>query len=624
MRILAFDTASAQTVLAIGECSHDGAEALASVEVSAPRQANQVLLSKIDEMLTGTSLVVGDLDAIVVGRGPGSFTGVRIGVATAKGMACGLGVPLYGVSTLDAVAWRCWREGIRGYLGVLADAMRKEVYPVRYRLDDAGVSRLDDDSVAKPADVAQAWSEAGDALVLAGDGLLKFKDLFSSSLFTFAPEQCWFPDGRGMVEAFSQGYMRGEHGSGDAASLLPVYTRMSDAEENELERLKKLDKPEDAPVREKLLQEIERTDREMLVSTPKADASADDDSATEHAAHQPLILAIESSCDETAAAVIDADRRVLADCIASSIDFHARFGGVVPEIASRKHIEAIVPTVMYTMEQAGLQFSDLAAISCTRGPGLVGALVVGVAFAKGLAYVTGLPFIGVNHLEGHLYANRYVDPSLEPPFVALIVSGGHTMLIHVKAWGSYEVLGSTLDDAVGEAFDKVAKALGLGYPGGPVISKYAKDGKRDAIDFPRAMMHSGDLKFSLSGLKTAVVTYIHRQQEAGMEINLPDLAASFEASVVDVLVAKSITACKQTGAKVLCIGGGVAANPMLREELKLKLERKHIRVVMPELSDCSDNASMIASVALDLFHDGEFGSLSDDPVAHLPLRGNAQ
>lgn len=620
MRILAFDTASSQTVLAIGECTRDGANTLAHVEVSAPRQANQVLLTRVDEMLQGAGLAAGDMDAIVVGRGPGSFTGVRIGVATAKGVACGLQVPLYGVSTLDAVAWHCWREGVRGRLGVVADAMRKEVYPVRFELDEQGITRLDADSVAKPADVADAWRNAGEPLVLAGDGLVKFAELFDDGLFSIAPSECWLPDGEGLVEAFAQALGEGSQGSGDAALVLPVYTRMSDAEENERLRLERLDRPEDAAEREKLLHEIERTDREMRISTPKADAegAASAGAASSHA--QPLILAIESSCDETAAAVIDGDREVLSDCIASSIDFHARFGGVVPEIASRKHIEAIVPTVRYTMEQAGLELSDLSAIACTQGPGLVGALVVGVAFAKGLAYATGLPFIGVNHLEGHLYANRYVDPELEPPFVALIVSGGHTMLIHVKAWGEYEVLGSTLDDAVGEAFDKVAKALGLGYPGGPVISKFAKTGDRKAIDFPRAMMHSGDLKFSLSGLKTAVVTYIQAQQQAGMEINLPNLAASFEAAVVDVLVSKSITACKQTGSKVLCIGGGVAANPMLRSELKTKLERKHIRVIMPELSDCSDNASMIASVALDLYRDGEFGSLADDPAAHLPLR----
>ena len=374
--------------------------------------------------------------------------------------------------------------------------------------------------------------------------------------------------------------------------------------------------PRDAEKRARLQHEIERDDREMRISQPRTDHAHE--RAARHEA--PFILAIESSCDETAAAVIDGKRAILADCIASQIDFHKRFGGVVPEIASRKHTEAIVPTVMYTMEQAGLNFSELSAVACTIGPGLVGALVVGVAFAKGLCFATGLPFIGVNHLEGHLYANRYVDPALEPPFVALLVSGGHTMLVSVRDWGDYAVLGSTLDDAVGEAFDKVAKALELGYPGGPILSKLAQDGDAKAINFPRAMMHSGDLQFSLSGLKTAVITYINEQRKAGMDIDIPNLAASFTAAIVDVLVAKSLDACKQADVDILCIGGGVAANPDLREVLKNELGKRGIRVVMPELSDCADNASMIASVGLDLFEAGERTGLDADPQAHMPLR----
>lgn len=617
MKVLAFDTASAQTVLAIGEYGESGVQTLASVEVSAARQANQVLLLSVEKLLEQTGLSIGDMQAIIVGLGPGSFTGVRIGVATAKGLACGLGVALYGVSTIDAVAWRCWRAGVRGRIGVVADAMRKEVYPVRFLLGDDGIERLEKDSVAKPADIARAWAQEETSLYVAGDGLKKFMDCFESDSFSVVSQDCWTPDGEGLLQAFDQACARGTQGTGDAATVLPVYTRLSDAEENERKRLDDLEANGNADEHDRLEQEIER-EHEMLVMTPKADTAGEHESGSAGCA--PRILAIESSCDETAAAVIDGERNVLADCIASSVDFHARFGGVVPEIASRKHIEAIVPTVTYTMEQAHLNYGDLSAIAVTQGPGLVGALVVGVAFAKGLSFATGLPFIGVNHLEGHLYANRYVDPTLEPPFVALIVSGGHTMLIHVKAWGAYEVLGSTLDDAVGEAFDKVAKALGLGYPGGPIISRYAKTGDRRAIDFPRAMMHSGDLKFSLSGLKTAVITYIHNQQQAGMDIDLANLAASFEAAVVDVLVSKSITACKQTGSKTLCIGGGVAANPMLREELVKKLERRGMRVIMPELADCADNASMIASVALDLYNEGSFGSLSDDPIAHMPLR----
>lgn len=618
MRALALDTASTQTVLALADLDEISGEVtlLASCQVDAPRQANQVLLARAALLLEEAGLVTGDVDAVAVGRGPGSFTGVRIGVATAKGIACGLGVALYGVSTLDSVAWRAWRAGVRGRLGVVADAMRKEVYPVRYELDDAGITRLDPDTVAKPAQVAQAWAGEEDDITLTGDGLLKYAEFFEGAPFAFAPEELWLPDGQSLVSAFAQAFATGKAGSGDAAALVPVYTRLSDAEENEQARLAKMTDPRDAQKRERLQREIERTDRAMRVSRPKSEG------ATEGAAtyEPPFILAIESSCDETAAAVIDGGRDVLADCIASQIDFHKRFGGVVPEIASRKHTEAIVPTVMYTMEQAGLGFGDLSAVACTIGPGLVGALVVGVAFAKGLCFATGLPFIGVNHLEGHLYANRYVDPTLEPPFVALLVSGGHTMLVHVRGWGDYEVLGSTLDDAVGEAFDKVAKALELGYPGGPVLSRYAKDGDAKAIAFPRAMMHSGDLRFSLSGLKTAVITYINEQNKAGMSIDIPDLAASFTAAVVDVLVAKSLDACKQTGSRVLCIGGGVAANPDLREALAASLGKRGIRVIMPELSDCADNASMIASVGLDLFEAGERTGLDADPQAHMPLR----
>ena len=618
MRVLALDTASTQMVLALAAFDEADASAtmVASCQIDAPRQANQVLLTQAAQLLADAGLEVSDIDAIVVGRGPGSFTGVRIGVATAKGLACGLAAPLYGASTLDAVAWRAWLAGVRGRLGVVADAMRKEVYPVRYALDDAGVTRLEHDTVAKPAQVAQQWASEESSLMLTGDGLLKYAKLFEGAPFKLAPEELWLPDGQGLISAFAQAFATGAAGSGDAAALVPVYTRLSDAEENEQLRLAQMTDPRDAERRARLQHEIERDDREMRISQPRTEHAHD---LTAH--HEaPFILAIESSCDETAAAVIDGERAILADCIASQIDFHKRFGGVVPEIASRKHTEAIVPTVMYTMEQAGLNFSELSAIACTIGPGLVGALVVGVAFAKGLCFATGLPFIGVNHLEGHLYANRYVDPTLEPPFVALLVSGGHTMLVHVKDWGDYAVLGSTLDDAVGEAFDKVAKALELGYPGGPILSKLARDGDAKAINFPRAMMHSGDLQFSLSGLKTAVITYINEQRKAGMDIDIPNLAASFTAAIVDVLVAKSLDACKQAGVDVLCIGGGVAANPDLREALKNELGKRGIRVVMPELSDCADNASMIASVGLDLFEAGERTGLDADPQAHMSLR----
>ncbi len=440
MRVLALDTASTQMVLALAAFDEADASAtmVASCQIDAPRQANQVLLTQAAQLLADAGLEVSDIDAIVVGRGPGSFTGVRIGVATAKGLACGLAAPLYGASTLDAVAWRAWWAGVRGRLGVVADAMRKEVYPVRYVLDDAGVTRLEPDTVAKPTQVAQQWASEEGSLMLTGDGLLKYAGLFEGAPFELAPEELWLPDGQGLISAFVQAFATGAAGSGDAASLVPVYTRLSDAEENEQLRLAQMTDPRDAERRARLQHEIERDDREMRISQPRTEHAHD---LTAH--HEaPFILAIESSCDETAAAVIDGERAILADCIASQIDFHKRFGGVVPEIASRKHTEAIVPTVMYTMEQAGLNFSELSAVACTIGPGLVGALVVGVAFAKGLCFATGLPFIGVNHLEGHLYANRYVDPMLEPPFIALLVSGGHTMLVHVKGWGDYACSGA--------------------------------------------------------------------------------------------------------------------------------------------------------------------------------------
>ncbi|MBQ6586906.1 MAG: tRNA (adenosine(37)-N6)-threonylcarbamoyltransferase complex transferase subunit TsaD, partial [Coriobacteriales bacterium] len=341
---------------------------------------------------------------------------------------------------------------------------------------------------------------------------------------------------------------------------------------------------------------------------------------------QPLILAIESSCDETAAAVIGGDGKLHSDCLASQIDFHARFGGVVPEIASRKHTEAIVGVVEEALLRAGkdlgrpeLDFRDLDAIAVTTCPGLVGALVVGLAFAKGLSWAVGKPLVEVNHLEGHLYANRLLVPDIEPPLIALLVSGGHTMLVHVKDWGEYETLGSTLDDAAGEAFDKVAKALGLGYPGGPIISRLAKTGDPHAIDFPRAMMHSGDSMFSLSGLKTAVITYIRKEEAAGRAIDLPNLAASFQQAVVDVQVAKAVRSVQETGAREFCLGGGVAANPQLRAGLKAAMERMGVRCTLPPLSACTDNAGMIAAVALDRYRAGRFADPHVDVRAHAPL-----
>ncbi|MHB9002804.1 MAG: tRNA (adenosine(37)-N6)-threonylcarbamoyltransferase complex transferase subunit TsaD [Coriobacteriia bacterium] len=340
-----------------------------------------------------------------------------------------------------------------------------------------------------------------------------------------------------------------------------------------------------------------------------------------------VILAIETSCDETAAAVMRGGTELLASVVASQIDFHARFGGVVPEIASRKHTEAIVAVVDEALGEAGstlglngpLGFSGIDAIAVTYGPGLVGALVVGLAYAKGLSMAAGLPLIGVNHLEGHIMINAFDDPEVVPPLVALVVSGGHTSLVHVPRWGEYHTLGETLDDAAGEAFDKVAKVLGLGYPGGPVISRLAQKGNPAAIEFPRAMMHSGDYSFSLSGLKTAVINHIRHEQEAGRPIDIPDLAASFQQAVIDVQVAKAVRAVQEHGVSTFCLAGGVAANPALREALTKAMEERGVHVSVPPFEHCTDNAAMIALAGTFRFRHGDLLDLCAEAVPNLRL-----
>ncbi len=887
--VLAFDTAN--EVVAIGVGRLDAAarkvELVASAQVEAHRASNTQLLPRIDELLTSANVAREALACVCVGRGPGSFTGVRIAMATAKGIASALGVALVGVSSLDAVAWRAWATGVRGPLAVVADAMRREVYPVRFALGEEGIARQDADRVVKAqlaaeelaasastggadgceiagvADAAGAASAGSDPLQLAGDGLKKYADLFATC-GELLPEDLWAPTGAGLLLALEAAWRAGEADPFDAVRhnpgfLLPVYTRLSDAEENERIRLAKNDpknlatgvqdvaprrdqrasmhdtavlnarpdahgityKPLDAAHAadvaametqvmgtdawnaNQVADELPRADRtwwaayangeepggegadgaesaegaavsagqklvgyaggmivdgqvqilkigtdpawrrrgiarqligrvaadardlgasaaslEVRVSNTGAqafyetlgmrsigvrpryysdredavimegaieplicghadsaaaaaasDAADSDAPASEVAsgsaaasespaprpassaidvagmtlrvdeAHdsqisaqpatqlvRPLILAIESSCDETAAAIVDGAGNLLSDVVASQIDFHARFGGVVPEIASRKHIEAICGVCDECLETAAkrlgrtqLTWADLDGVGVTYAPGLVGALVVGVAFAKGAAWAANKPLVGVNHLEGHLYANRIGAPDFAPPAVVSLVSGGNTMLVHMRGWGDYQVLGATIDDAVGEAFDKVAKALGLGYPGGPVVSKQGAAGNPEAIAFPRAMMHSGDMRFSLSGLKTAVVTYINNERAAGRELNVPDICASFEAAVVDVQVKKAEMALRQTGAPTFCLGGGVAANPVLRAAYVTMCDKLGVRLVMPPLSACGDNAGMIALVALDRFRDGKFYGLDADAQAHADL-----
>ena len=781
--LLALDTSTDMLACAVTRVQDGTAKVLATGDHLCRRHANEELVNTALKALGQVGLGMADVDGVLVGRGPGSFTGVRIGIATAKGLACALRKPLYGASTLDAVAWVAWDAGVRGKLAVANDAMRGEVYPGIYVLDDAGAHRtFASETVAKADACVQAWSQLSDRdeLTLTGNGLFKYRSRFEDAGFQdFTDEKLWLPTGQALVESVLAPDWQPAVGDGDPALVLPIYTRLSDAEENERKRLglaqpasvaitgvddalanahlqvrpmsvndldqvarieaaayegsahtpwtrnqfyDELSQPgrswwvthdqgvitgfaggqlagSDFEITEVVVAADHRRrgiasrllarvtyDAQMLnASTASLEVADGNDPALalyrrlgfqqvgrrpgyypggadalimratlplmvdsalvrQHpephasirpwpiqaaprtaqqsaviAAAGPLILSIESSCDETAMAVVDGEGQVLANVVATSIDFHARFGGVVPEIASRKHVEAIVGVYEEAMAQAGRHFgcdtlesADLAAVGVTAGPGLVGALVVGVAFAKGLCAASGLPLIAVNHLEGHLFANLFQTPDLEPPFVASLVSGGNTMLVHVRDWGDYEVLGTTIDDAVGEAFDKVAKALGLGYPGGPVISRYAAKGNKKAIHFPRAMMHSGDYRFSLSGLKTAVITYIEGENKAGRPINLPDLAASFEAAVIDVQVAKAITAVEQTGSSDFCVGGGVAANPQLREAYRRKFGRRGVRVTVPPLKACGDNGAMIGLVALRSYKAGLFADLSLD------------
>ena len=792
LTVLAVDTSTDMLACAVARIAAQadgahGVDVLASGDHLCRRHANEQLVNTALDCLSQAGLAMGDVDAVLVGRGPGSFTGVRIGIATAKGLACGLGSALFGASTLDAVAWGAWAAGERGLLAVVDDAMRGEVYPGVYLLDDAGAHRtFDAERVVAADDAVEELVSRADAaeLSLTGDGLKKYRDRFEAAgLARVLDESLWHPTAQGLARAWAASPVRG---SGDPALVLPIYTRLSDAEENERKRLglkapasvevtgvddaladrhlqlrpmsvndlpavaalesesyvgaahtpwtehmfyDELSQPgrswwvahdlgtiigfaggqlagddfevtdvvvardrrrqgiasrlvsricydahvlnaataslevdeKNAPARAAYaslgFEEVGRRrayygeGHDALILKVALPLAADAEHTLDHvepsasirpwpiqvgerdakarerlAAAGDLVLSIESSCDETAMAVIDSHGEICANVVATSIDFHARFGGVVPEIASRKHVEAIVGVFEEVMAQAGRHFGcdtltprDLSCVGVTAGPGLVGALVVGVAFAKGLCAATGLPLTAVNHLEGHLLANLFETPDLTPPFVASLVSGGNTMLVHVRDWGDYQVLGATIDDAVGEAFDKVAKALGLGYPGGPVISKLAAKGNKKAIHFPRAMMHSHDYRFSLSGLKTAVITYIEGENKAGRPINLPDLAASFEAAVIDVQVSKAIAAVDETGVSDFCVGGGVAANPELRAEYRRKFGRRGVRVTVPPMVVCGDNGAMIAVAALRNYRAGQFADLSLDANPNAKL-----
>lgn len=793
--LLAFDSSGERLVLGLAlseyeQCSSGSiiiksCDFLSGRSVFAPRRANEELITEIIRLLDECGCSMKDLIALAVSRGPGSFTGVRIAVASAKGIAHSLGIPLVGISTLDALAYTVYDQGYRGYLLVLNDAMRKELYPAYYRLDHR-LNRLE-----LPAQLYKAQEffdfmktqDFHDCLV-AGDALYKYPEIHEFEFAKQLPQNLWHPSGKGLIEACAARYLNQEISHHHPACLLPLYTRLSDAEEAErrklglkrtahqelvgvaddlanrhlqlrlmtlndlndvhaLECLAFPDNPwsykmfeeqlsqglhsswwlahdegrlvgfagasyaadqaelldiaicpeyrrkgiakrllkrlsydmcmrgctemflEVAPENKAacacyescnfhqisrrkayygpeqdalimraslpLLIEGELEDEERHNLPPSLSSYLDDISERSSleveilAAHKPLIIALESSCDETAVAVIDGQGQILSNVIATQIDFHARFGGVVPEIASRKHTEAIVGVVEEALEHAGfalglcgrLRPDELDAVGVTQGPGLVGALVVGIAYAKGFAAAHQLPLIAVNHMEGHLFANLLVTPDLTPPFIASLVSGGHTMLVLVKAWGSYQILGQTLDDAVGEAFDKVAKALGFGYPGGPILSRLAQNGDPQAIAFPRALLHSHDYQFSLSGLKTAVLTYIHKENAAHRPVHAANLAASFQAAVIEVQLAKVLRAVEEYQVRDFCLGGGVAANPALRQALSEALAQRSVRTTLPPLSACTDNAAMIALVAREHYLKENFSDYRMDAEPNL-------
>lgn len=331
------------------------------------------------------------------------------------------------------------------------------------------------------------------------------------------------------------------------------------------------------------------------------------------------ILAIESSCDETAAAVIKNGRDVLSNIISSQIDLHKLYGGVVPEIASRKHIEKINQVIEEALRTAEVTLQDIDAIGVTYGPGLVGALLVGVAEAKAISFASDIPLVGVHHIEGHISANYIENKELEPEFMCLVVSGGHTHLVNVKDYGSYEIIGRTRDDAAGEAFDKVARAIGLGYPGGPKIDALSKQGNENAIAFPRAHVAEGRYDFSFSGLKSSVLNYINTSQMNGKDINTADIAASFQKAVIDVLVNNAMKAAEEYHVKKFAIAGGVASNSSLRNAMKTACMERGIQFFHPSPIFCTDNAAMIGCAAYYEYIKGIRDGMDLNAVPNLKL-----
>lgn len=332
-----------------------------------------------------------------------------------------------------------------------------------------------------------------------------------------------------------------------------------------------------------------------------------------------LILGIESSCDETSVAVVKNGREILSNIISSQIDLHQKYGGVVPEIASRKHVELILPVIKQSVDEAGIKLEDIDAIGVTYGPGLVGALLVGLSAAKALAFSLNKPLVGVHHIEGHIGANYIDHKELEPPFVCLVASGGHSHIVYVEDYDKFEILGKTRDDAAGEAFDKIARAVGLGYPGGPLIDREAKDGDSKAIEFPRVYFGNGSLDFSFSGLKTAVLNYLNIKEQKNEAYNVKDVCASFQSAVVDVLVKNLISGALIKKSKSVALAGGVASNSLLRKQLCESAEKANLKVYYPRPVLCTDNAAMIGCAAHYEFIKGNVSDLYLNAVPGLKL-----
>ncbi len=333
------------------------------------------------------------------------------------------------------------------------------------------------------------------------------------------------------------------------------------------------------------------------------------------------ILAFETSCDETSCAVIEDGRKILSNIISTQVPIHKKFGGVVPEIASRHHIEDVLPVAMEALTEASCDWKDIDALAVTEGPGLVGALLVGVAAAKAAAWALDKPLIGVNHMEGHIFANFLQNPDLEPPFLALVVSGGHTMLVVVRDYNTFELLGETRDDAVGEAFDKIARIMGYPYPGGPHIDRLAKQGNSHAIPFPTPLHKEHSFDFSFSGLKSAVINYLHTKEMKKETVSNEDVAASFQYTVVNTLVTKAMEAMEKTKLTTIVLAGGVAANSGLREELKKECDKRNFRMSYPDSILCTDNGAMIGCRAYYMAQIGDYANLTLNANPRLPLRG---